>query len=212
MVCLRWFHEVAKVSEINNGKVLGKYGISHANEAGVKLIDFMHENELRAPHTYFKMKKNQKFATFFDNLRERRPLTLDFFLTSQKLRNCIIDVKVFKPQGSPVSDHHTVRMKLRLSNKMRPNYANAKNRLSENELKQPRTYINWSKLNDADILMQYCKTVDTILSMNEAIKPGDPCPTKLSTAIMTAARTLLKEPKEDTSDWFKMSAESIYLS
>jgi hypothetical protein len=59
-----------KVSDIDNGKVLGKYGISHANEAGVKLIDFMHENELRAPHTYFKMKKNQKFATFFDNLRE----------------------------------------------------------------------------------------------------------------------------------------------
>jgi hypothetical protein len=158
------------------------------------------------------MKKNQKFATFFDNLRERRPLTLDFFLTSQKLGNRIIDVKVFKPQGGPVSDHHAVRMKLRLSNKMRPNYANAKNRLSENELKQPRTYINWSKLNDADILMQYRETVDTILLMNEAIKPGDPCPTKLSTAIMTAARTLLKEPKEDTSDWFKMSAESMYLS
>jgi hypothetical protein len=91
-------------------------------------------------------------------------------------------------------------MKLRLSNKMRPNYENAKNRLSENELKQPRTYINWSKLNDADVLMQYRETVDTILSMNEAIKPGDPCPTTLSTAIMTTAKTLLKEPKEDTSD------------
>jgi hypothetical protein len=53
-----------------NGKVLGKYGISHTNDAGEKLIEFMQENELRAPHTYFITKKNQKFATFFDNLRE----------------------------------------------------------------------------------------------------------------------------------------------
>jgi hypothetical protein len=68
-----------KVPEIDNGKVLGKYGIPHANEAGAKLIDFMHDNELRAQHTYFKMKKNQKYATFFDNLRERSPLYARFF-------------------------------------------------------------------------------------------------------------------------------------
>jgi hypothetical protein len=154
-----------KNSEIDNGKVLGKYGISHANKAGGKLINFMQEHKLRAPHTYFKMKKNQKFATFFDNLRERRPLTLDFFLTSQKLGNRIIDVK--QPQGGPVSDHHAVRMKLRLSNKMRPNYANAKSGLPQSEPKQPRTYTNWSKLSDTDILMQYRGAVDTILLMTK---------------------------------------------
>jgi endonuclease/exonuclease/phosphatase family metal-dependent hydrolase len=152
-----------KKSEINNKKVLGKYGISHTNDAGEKLIEFMQENELRAPHTYFKMKKNQKFATFFDNLHKQRPLTLDFFLTSQKFGNRIIDVKVFKPQGGPVSDHHAVRMKLHLSNKMRPNYANAKNRLPHSELKLPHTHINWSKLSEDDnILMQYRETVDTM--------------------------------------------------
>jgi hypothetical protein len=202
-----------KVPEIDNGKVLGKYGNPHVNEAGAKLIELMHDNELRAPHTYFKMRKNQKYATFFDNLRERRPLMLDFFITSQKLGNRITDVKVYKPHGGPVSDHHAVRMKLRLSNKMRPNYANAvKNRPNKHEPKQPRTYINWGRLNDADVRLQYSETVDTILSMDEAINPGDPNPTKLSTAIMTAAKTLLQETKEDTSDWFKMSAESMYLS
>jgi hypothetical protein len=81
-------------------------------------INFMQEHELRAPHTYFKMKKNQKFATIFDNLRERRPHTLDLFLTSQKLGDRIIDLKVFKPQGGSVSDYHAVYMELRLSNKM----------------------------------------------------------------------------------------------
>jgi hypothetical protein len=42
---------------------------------------------------------------------------------------------------------------------MRPNYANAKNRLLQSEPKQPHTFINWSKLNDADILMQYHETM-----------------------------------------------------
>jgi hypothetical protein len=103
-------------------------------------------------------------------------------------------------------------MKLRLSNKMRPNYANAKNRLPHSELKLPHTHINWSKLSEDDnILMQYCETVDTILSIDETINPGgNPCPAKLSTAIMTAAKSLLKEPKEDFSDWLKMCAESMY--
>jgi hypothetical protein len=137
---------------------------------------------------------------------------LDFFLTSQKLRNHIIDVKVFKLQGGPVSDHHAVRMKLRLSNKMQLNYANTKNRLPQSEPKLPHTYINWSKLGDDNILMQYRETVNTILSIDETINPGNPCPTKLSTAIMmTAAKSLLKEPKEDFSDWFKMSAKLMYL-
>jgi hypothetical protein len=73
-----------------------------------------------------------------------------------------------------------------------------KNRLPQSELKQPHTYINWSKLNNADILMQYRKAVDTILSIDKAIKPpGVPCPIKLSTAIMIAVKTLLEEPKED---------------
>jgi hypothetical protein len=120
-------------------------------------------------------------------------------------------VRVFKPQGGPVSDHHAVRMKLHLSNKMRPNYANAKNRLPQSKLKLPHTHINWSKLSDDNILMQYRETVDTILSIDKTINPGNLCPTKLSTAIMTAAKSLLKEPKEDFSDWFKMSAESMYL-
>jgi exonuclease III len=165
-----------KNPEIDNGKVLGKYGITHANEAGGKLTDFMQENELRAPHTFFKTKKNRKPATFYDNLRERRPLTLDFFLTSQKLGNRVIDAKVYKPQGGPVSDHHAMRIKIRLSNKMRPNYANAKNRLLQSEPKQPHTFINWSKLNDADILMQYQETIDTILSIDETINHEDRVP------------------------------------
>jgi hypothetical protein len=69
-----------------------------------------------------------------------------------------------------------------------------------------------AKLNDADILMQYHETIDTILSIDETINHEDPCPTNLSTAIMTAAKSLLKEPKEDLSDWFKMSAELMYSS
>jgi hypothetical protein len=172
----------------------------------------MQENELRAPHTFFKTKKNQKSATFYDNLRGRRPLTLDFFLTSQKLGNRVIDVKVYKPQGGPVSDRHAMRIKIRLSNKMRPNYANAKNRPLQSEPKQPHTFINWSKLDDADILTQYHETIDTILSIDETINHEDPCPTNLSTAIMTAAKSLLKEPKEDLSDRFKMSAKLMYSS
>jgi hypothetical protein len=201
-----------KNPDIDNGNVLGKYGISHVNEAGGKLIEFMQENELRAPHTFFKTKKNQKSATFYDNLRGRRPLTLDFFITSQKLGNLVIDTKVFQPQGGPVSDHHAMRIKIRLTNKMRPNYANAKDRLLQSEPKQPHTYINWSKLNDADILMQYREIIDTILSTDETINRENSCPTNLSTAIMTAAKSILKEPKEDFSDWFKMSAESMYLT
>jgi hypothetical protein len=74
-----------KNSENKNRKVLGKYGISNVNGAGKKQLELMHKNKLRALHTYFKMKKNQKFSTFFDNLHEQRPLILDFFLTKQKL-------------------------------------------------------------------------------------------------------------------------------
>jgi hypothetical protein len=66
-----------------------------------------------------------------------------------------------------------------------------KNAMSQNELKQSCIYINWSKLNDPDTLTQYCKTVDTILMMDQAIKPGDTCPLSLSTAVMMAAKTLL---------------------
>jgi hypothetical protein len=112
------------------------------NEAGGKLLELMQENELRAPHTYFKMKKNQQFATFFDNLHEQeRPLMLDFFLMSQKLGNRIIDMKIFKPSGGPISDHHAVRMKLCLSNKMQG--------------QEKLTSIGTKQLNDADTLMQY---------------------------------------------------------
>jgi hypothetical protein len=60
--------------------------------------------------------------------------------------------------------------------------------------------------------MEYHATIDTILLIDETINHEDPCPTSLSTAIMTAAKSLLKEPKEDLSDWFKMSAESMYSS
>jgi hypothetical protein len=130
------------------------------------------------------------------------------------LGNRIIDVKVFKPNGGPISDqHHAVRMKIRLPNKMRPNYANKTTGMPESKPIQPRTYISWNKSNDdPDTLVQYRETVDTILMIDEAIKPGDPSPTSLSTAIMMAAKTLLKEPREDISDWFKMSAESMHFS
>jgi hypothetical protein len=71
----------------------------------------MQEHAMRAPHTFFIPKKKKTLATFYDTLHDRRPLTLDFYLTSQKLGNRVTKTNVFKPKGGPISDHHAMRMK-----------------------------------------------------------------------------------------------------
>jgi hypothetical protein len=193
-------------------KILGQYGIKHINEAGEKLLDTMQEQALRAPHTYFIPKKKTTLATFYDALHERRPLTLDFFLTSQKMGNRITSAKVFRPKGGPISDHHAMRMKIRLTQKMQRNHANKLTApLDENP--EIRTFTNWDKLKEEGVKEHFQKKVDEILSMDdeETIKLK-PTSKILSTAIMTAAKALLQDTKKNHSDWFKMSADLLMLT
>jgi hypothetical protein len=158
-------------------------------------------------------KKGKNFATFYDALHNRNPLTLDYFLTSQRLGNRITNVKVYKPKGGPISDHHAMRIKLRLTKKLRSSFANRTIHLAEvgeQPNRKPRCFINWKKLNESNTQIHFQKTVDEILFMDEA--DHDPTPKTLSSAIMTAAKTVLLDEKENTSDWFKMSAKTLFIT
>jgi hypothetical protein len=175
----------------------------------------MQEQALRAPHTYFIPKKKATLATFYDALHEQRPWTLDFFLTSQKLGNRITSAKVFRPKGGPISDHHAMRRKIRLTQKMQRNHATKLTApLDTDKNPEIRTFTKWDKLKEEGVKEHFQKMVEETLSMDEeeTIKL-EPSPKILSTAIiMTAAKALLQDTKKNHSDWFKMSADLLMLT
>jgi len=79
-----WNAALGTRSDPTDQSFLGPFGLDHSNAAAEPVFDLCCQYQLRVSTSYF---KSCSYATFYDQLHDRRPLQLDHFLSSQGLGN-----------------------------------------------------------------------------------------------------------------------------
>ena len=91
--------------------VVGKFGVSGANENGRKLIEMCTEKRLSLGNTFFEKKNIHQF-TWVSGVDDRKRL-LDFIVVQEEERSKLLDVNILRGVGGGISDHHLAIAKIK---------------------------------------------------------------------------------------------------
>ena len=175
-----------KTSVMNS---VGKFGLPHVNNAGVRFSSYLEANFLVALTTYYK-KKNYVTWT---HPRSKLPHQIDHMTTEKSCFRYFVDAGAIAPLID--SDHRAVFTKLRMK-------MNIVKRITH---RQKIMRLDHSKLNDPRIKKQFCQKV------NEYHSNDDTCDsyTKLENAMEKAARDILPKSNRIQPGWFSSNEKML---
>ena len=206
-----WNAQVGIRRDPTDQPFLGPFGIDRSSASGDFVLDLARHLNLRVSTSYFKA---HTYATFYDQLHDRRPLQLDYFLTSQRFGNRVTDAKVYYPPGGIVSDHEAVRLRLRLSRPLKRNKANDPTKRGDKSdpnapLNDANMYTDWSRLHGESAREEYQTMLDTVLH-TFVPDPSRPTPSQLTEAIhYVAERALLVPHAPRRCTWFNVAEAAL---
>ena len=110
----------ARVGDVEIEGVVGKYGVPGRNESGESLIQMCLVNEMSVGNTFFKKKDINKYTWVRVNdgqLVDRA--MMDYVLMKKKMIGRVLDVHVFRGEGTGMSDHFMVKTSVRVAERWR---------------------------------------------------------------------------------------------
>jgi hypothetical protein len=116
-------HKQRQKHETRSG--VGPFTVDIENENGIRLTDFCELNNLIISNTFFKHKLTHQ--TSWMHPRTKRWHMIDYTLVNKKFRSSVEDVRMFrKAVGAIGTDHHLMRVKIRIHLKSRRKNINQK--------------------------------------------------------------------------------------
>ena len=169
---------------------LGKFGLPHVNDAGIRSRSYLEVNNMIAVTTCFR-KKN--YATWI-HPRSKLPHQIDHFLAEKHNAFRVTDAGVTEPIID--SDHRAILCKLRIKTRLK----------KRTPARQRIMQLDHSVLDQVDIQSVFCKEVHNRFNAH----PNITCKyTKLAGALKEAAETVLPKKQRAQPGWFQADEENL---
>ena len=164
--------------------VTGQFGISHVNDAGRRMKNFLTTSDLQAVSTYF---KKRNYGTW-QHPRSKKMHQIDHIITNRRSFKCFSDTGITTPILD--SDHRALRCKLRLAFRLR----------RKSDMRSKMTCLDFPKLENQDTAAKF---------REEVLKNAGNSFSELTTAIQGAAQTTLPKKEKPYPGWFKEQEENL---
>ncbi|CAF1437436.1 unnamed protein product [Adineta ricciae] len=131
---------------------IGPFTVDIENENGAKLIDFCEINNIIISNTFFEHKLMHQ--TSWMHPRNKKWHMIDYALVNKKFRSSVEDVRMLRgATGAIGTDHHLMRVKIKIHLKSRKKNANKK-----------KINVDSTKLKDDQLLEAFQKDLQSILA------------------------------------------------
>ena len=164
---------------------VGPHGLTHINQSGRRLRNFLAVNNLSAVSTYFP-KKN--YGTW-KHPRSKKLHQLDHFFVNRPSQKSVIDAGITTTML--YSDHLAIKCKVKLQLKLK----------KKSDPRSRMTQLDFSRLSDPDTAARFCDLVKDKVS-----EADNSC---LSQGMKKAAEEILPKKQKHQPGWFQMHAEIL---
>ena len=168
---------------------LGKFGLRHINNSGLRFRTYLSINEFVAVTTHF---KKRNYGTW-QHPRSKLLHQIDHFITQKSMFHRVLDAGITEPILD--SDHHAIKCKLRVMSRLK----------KRSEPRQRLAILDYSKLTDDTVKAQFCKEV--INNMEADTSPSTY--TKLANAVGNASQKTLSKKQRAQPGWFEENATKL---
>ena len=175
---------------VNNSKdisPIGKFGITHVNESGKRLLTYLAIQELKVTTTCFQKKR---YGTWM-HPRSKKLHQIDHILVNQEMFVRCIDAGITSPLLD--SDHNATFLTLRLMKRLKKKSDNRHRLIA----------LDHSHLFNANVKHDFFERIKSNITTNNCTY------SELSSAMTKAATDVLPRREKAQPDWFKLDEKNL---
>ena len=160
---------------------VGKFGLSHVNDAGRRFRSYLATRNLVAASTCF---KKRNYGTW-QHPRSKLMHQIDHFIVANSSFKCVFDAGITEPML--YSDHRAIKCRMRVMCRLK----------KRTSIRQKLIRFDHSKLNDEHVSSVYCQEVANNLSVDNINYSN------LASAVTKASTSVLPKRQRAQPDWFR---------